>query len=247
MGWWGYRFYDPGTGRWCSRDPIGEHNQVLYPFLRNRLIDAVDAHGLFECQVVQNSFSNPEDAEGAYREGKLPYLMRNPGGTTYLQDSLLTDWRSTGCPNGGQYYTFVLSCVIYETFMGSRNGDGFNPDVSMPSGRATYRQHEDAHVAQYQRQMAQTESKYSEWQGKCICPECREAVQDYLSRYYDYYGWVATLEGAQLDVDHYADLSSTDPNESYGGMSLISIENVLTVWESVYIPQVIEKVNSACQ
>ena len=71
LGWWGYRYYDPGTGRWCSRDPkydsgideedyenrkcqgecphIDRYSQEpndLYTFLLNSTIDHVDSLGL---------------------------------------------------------------------------------------------------------------------------------------------------------------------------------------------------------
>jgi RHS repeat-associated protein len=45
--YYGYRFYDPVTGRWPSRDPIGEEGGVnIYETVRNNLIGLVDAYGL---------------------------------------------------------------------------------------------------------------------------------------------------------------------------------------------------------
>ncbi len=42
-----YRAYDPGLGRWLSRDPIGEHGGVnLYGYTNNTVINAVDRNGL---------------------------------------------------------------------------------------------------------------------------------------------------------------------------------------------------------
>jgi RHS repeat-associated protein len=44
-----YRYYDPVTGRWPSRDPIGENGGVnLYGFIRNRAGDRIDVLGLNE-------------------------------------------------------------------------------------------------------------------------------------------------------------------------------------------------------
>jgi len=46
--WYGYRWYDPKTGRWLSRDPIGERGaESLYGFVENDAINFVDTLGLF--------------------------------------------------------------------------------------------------------------------------------------------------------------------------------------------------------
>jgi RHS repeat-associated protein len=45
--YYGYRFYDPETGRWPSRDPIEEKGGVnLYLFVSNRVFDLIDILGL---------------------------------------------------------------------------------------------------------------------------------------------------------------------------------------------------------
>jgi len=47
--YYGYRYYDPSTGRWPNRDPIEEAGGVnLYGFVGNRPTDYVDVGGLFE-------------------------------------------------------------------------------------------------------------------------------------------------------------------------------------------------------
>lgn len=44
---YGYRFYDPVTGRWPSRDPIGEEGgENLYEFINNSSLDYFDYLGL---------------------------------------------------------------------------------------------------------------------------------------------------------------------------------------------------------
>ncbi len=48
--YYGYRYYDPTTGRWLSRDPIGERGgENLYGFVGNDAISYVDILGLTEC------------------------------------------------------------------------------------------------------------------------------------------------------------------------------------------------------
>jgi RHS repeat-associated protein len=47
--YYGYRFYDPNTGRWPSRDPIGEEGGInLYEFVGNDGLNAIDVLGLAE-------------------------------------------------------------------------------------------------------------------------------------------------------------------------------------------------------
>jgi len=49
---YGYRYYDPVTGRWPSRDPIGERGGVnLYSFVRNSAVDRLDRLGLLQLSV----------------------------------------------------------------------------------------------------------------------------------------------------------------------------------------------------
>jgi RHS repeat-associated protein len=48
--YYGYRFYDPSTGRWPSRDPLQERGGVnLYAFLHNAAISQIDFLGLADC------------------------------------------------------------------------------------------------------------------------------------------------------------------------------------------------------
>jgi uncharacterized protein RhaS with RHS repeats len=45
--YYGYRFYDPGAGRWLNRDPIGERGGVnLYGMVGNDAINWIDSLGL---------------------------------------------------------------------------------------------------------------------------------------------------------------------------------------------------------
>lgn len=44
---YGYRYFDPNTGRWPSRDPIGEEGGInLYGMLHNELVNDADILGL---------------------------------------------------------------------------------------------------------------------------------------------------------------------------------------------------------
>jgi uncharacterized protein RhaS with RHS repeats len=49
VAYYGYRYYDPVTGRWPSRDPIEELGGInLYGFVRNRVVNRIDVLGLEE-------------------------------------------------------------------------------------------------------------------------------------------------------------------------------------------------------
>jgi len=46
MLYYGYRYYNPSTGRWLSRDPIGENGGLnIYAFVGNGPLDATDSLG----------------------------------------------------------------------------------------------------------------------------------------------------------------------------------------------------------
>lgn len=50
--YYGYRFYDPVTGRWPSRDPIAEKGGVnLYGFIENKSINGIDCLGMIKVQI----------------------------------------------------------------------------------------------------------------------------------------------------------------------------------------------------
>ena len=50
--YYGYRFYDPGAGRWLNRDPIGERGGLnLYGMVGNDAVGRVDVLGLRDCHI----------------------------------------------------------------------------------------------------------------------------------------------------------------------------------------------------
>ena len=52
--YYGYRYYDPVTGRWPSRDPIGERGGInLYGFVGNSGIDSADVLGMGKMLQVE--------------------------------------------------------------------------------------------------------------------------------------------------------------------------------------------------
>ena len=65
--YYGYRYYDPDTGRWPNRDPLEEQGGVnLYGFVYNNSISAIDTDGRF--------FAPPEVRAYAARGGGVGML-----------------------------------------------------------------------------------------------------------------------------------------------------------------------------
>jgi hypothetical protein len=70
VAYYGYRYYDPVTGRWPSRDPIGERGGVnLYGFVWNGGIDSIDVLGLHQNEDWYDAWG-PNDARTIAEESK---------------------------------------------------------------------------------------------------------------------------------------------------------------------------------
>jgi len=53
--YYGFRYYDPGTGRWPSRDPMGEYGGLnLYSMVGNNPVNAWDLLGLVNCTATSH-------------------------------------------------------------------------------------------------------------------------------------------------------------------------------------------------
>jgi RHS repeat-associated protein len=110
--YYGYRFYDPATGRWPSRDPIGEGGGInLYGFVGNDGVNQWDYLGLFdpgnnkgECRMLCRRNSNSiEERHKCFEEcEKIEYDRPNPGpgpfshlncntGSTFIERDL-SEW-----------------------------------------------------------------------------------------------------------------------------------------------------------
>ncbi len=72
---YGYRYYDPLTGRWPSRDPIEEEGGVnLYGFIRNDGVNRVDYQGLVAVDSKAMIDAVHKGAMAAHREAEKEYL-----------------------------------------------------------------------------------------------------------------------------------------------------------------------------
>ncbi len=92
--YYGYRFYDSMTGRWPSRDPIGEKGGVnLYGFVRNKSSDFIDVLEMTPCKGTAthgHATTNNKNRRGLDEEFNEDKALQNdkdpnnnPGPTAY--------------------------------------------------------------------------------------------------------------------------------------------------------------------
>ena len=106
--YYGYRWYDPLTGRWPSRDPIGENGGVnLYGFVKNRGIDHFDRLGLssdLKCRIKIFVGHNVDiinavqalPREKVMRKGEDFFRIEKGGDCGYVAGIGCTDDRTNG-------------------------------------------------------------------------------------------------------------------------------------------------------
>jgi RHS repeat-associated protein len=72
VAYYGYRYYDPKTGRWPSRDPIEEEGGInMYAFVGNDGICGIDHLGAKEC--APPNFKDPKEVEKCNLVGNLKW------------------------------------------------------------------------------------------------------------------------------------------------------------------------------
>jgi RHS repeat-associated protein len=135
---YGYRYYDPVTGRWPSRDPIGEEGGInLYGFVGNDGINWLDILGLIElakCEVVYYVGHNPEVQEALQEWNKR---------RTKVKGNLPAHASGNGCDmNGNNWNNGIGGDFIGDTTGGNIGWDdgsggkagnrGLNPEVEYP-------------------------------------------------------------------------------------------------------------------
>jgi len=76
--YYGYRWYDPLTGRWPSRDPIEEEGGVnLYGFVDNNGINSVDPFGEWGLPAPSRYIPHPDPSKRYFRNKDGVVIKRN--------------------------------------------------------------------------------------------------------------------------------------------------------------------------
>ena len=127
--YYGYRYYDPVTGRWPSRDPIGERGGVnLYGFVRNDGVNRWDLWGLIDLLPLP---TDVDEGGGLMFEDPpldpIPLLPRPPGYPEELQDISYEDFSSAldaaGQTDDESCWVCVCTGVINYTYSPPRRDD----------------------------------------------------------------------------------------------------------------------------
>src|SRR6266498_634072 len=86
--YYGHRYCNPSTGRWLSRDPIGEKGGLnLYGFVKNESITLVDPLGkswLSRCGGIVCAAAYAKNTEQELQRASIPDRDDENGGNAFL-------------------------------------------------------------------------------------------------------------------------------------------------------------------
>ena len=141
--YYGYRYYDPATGRWLSRDPIGERGGVnLYSILNNNILNKTDNLG---CLEVDATFK-PKSSSAT--EGWNLWLDDNSSHLAWVQPVRIlyckeNVWNQlTGVVTG----CHKISCVFEYEMKMYKNSNPLSPPIMAKWGEGFVYNHELAHI-----------------------------------------------------------------------------------------------------
>lgn len=111
MNYYGYRYYNPSTGRWLSRDPIAERGGVnLVALGRNDAINQIDILGM-----KMSPGNDPPNIRS--------YLPKNWYGGVMNSNTRFTDYRDGFTKDNVRWSAFVMTCKGGIIDLGHVRGD----------------------------------------------------------------------------------------------------------------------------
>jgi RHS repeat-associated protein len=137
--YYGYRYYNPTTGRWMSRDPIeeeGGHN--LYAFINNEPSSGLDVLGLRPCYrnvVSRVSGSLPPNIRfNVYRQSQraIPKHPRAMGMTVWDVPivAMSVSYCSTECCHQLQYESITMDVHTWSRWFARNHEEGHVTDAA---------------------------------------------------------------------------------------------------------------------
>ena len=132
--YYGFRYYDPTTGRWPSRDPIGEAGgRNVYVFVLNAVTRYIDYLGMFDC--------GPESAESQSLENDIREGNPNPiideaikTGEELWEKSMESSDPDANYPGSEKCETICECGGSRNNIPGVSNGSGACTPASCPDG-----------------------------------------------------------------------------------------------------------------
>ncbi len=98
--YYGHRYYNPSTGRWLSRDPIGENGGInLYAFVRNSTVNLIDVLGLqLAGKYIDDDSAIYQDKSGNFYGFRYIYALTGFNQTLRYAQDIETTITFTGTP-----------------------------------------------------------------------------------------------------------------------------------------------------
>lgn len=182
-----YRDYQADTGRWLSRDPVGETaSKGLYVFCQNDFLNKVDKLGLLVIEPIGEIF----DLES----------LGEPGLAAQMNPSHSRPFKVKSCGWDKKKiadYSMTIKRTIYYK-------KGIDPSAPTPGNAdRTIRQHELIHGQHYVGYLSKVDEFFTFMNNRCVCNPCFDAALRYAGSMESYLERRAAYEDASLDCSDY--------------------------------------------
>ena len=191
--YYGFRYYNPSTGRWLSRDPIEEEGGTnLYGMVGNDSVNSTDALGLK--MVPYDGDTNSIPVKPTDTPPDLETVEAN--GYTIAKWRMRSDAFGTAVKIAGR-----LDIEIFYLTYNTSNPD--SEDHKDGTGRTTS-QHERHHAELYKNHWNAHIAGVMEWEGEYSSVECAETAASIASAVSQIAYAKAQIENVGFDLTAYA-------------------------------------------
>ena len=176
VAYYGYRYFDPLTGRWPSRDPIGEKGgKNLYGFVENRPLSYIDMLGCTEIVLIAPSVgdtTNQEYWDSKYHQDSLKHSMDLPnslGGRTNFTTTTgnITQQKGDACAISGMIeLKYLVTINTNPSRLAIYHGENYWKVAA----------HEPQHVRAMVKRMEKIVKMAAMWPDRFLSPEKAETA-----------------------------------------------------------------------
>jgi RHS repeat-associated protein len=212
--YYGYRYYDPATGRWPNRDPLEEEGGIaLYSFVECDPVNRSDARGLQGRRPPGSAlWPKPEGIEPwcNWKEPQLVEPLKNePTVAGYIDPSIAGDEFRFGeassqycvaccSKSGSRYRPSMPRCSLQPAIV-----FGHTLDERTASNKRTIREHENSHARITADYIRDVSLAYKVFGTMCVPKRCEEFRMAFLDHYMRALRARLRHLNAQLDVEDY--------------------------------------------